>query len=209
MTPKDIHKIVLQGGSDHLGVFGGERHGGVNLQQIPDEITPCLYYLHIATGGKIKNYLEIGAASGGLTYLVNEIFSPEVIILVDDNKHGKSKWRKGILKDVKREEIIGDSQSDKIIQAVKNYCILFDLVVVDADHRYMGVYNDINNYKHVCQDFLMVHDTVACKGVKKAFEEFKEDYSFEFMEEFISESNLNPLGIGLFRRRMWNFPPKS
>ena len=197
MTPKQIYGLVIEGGSDHLKVFGGRKYGGVNLQQIPDEITPCLVYLQTQ---KITNYLEVGAASGGLTQLVNKVLKPEVIILVDNNHHSKSKYRKGILKGIDREEIIGDSQSDKIIQLVKGYPFLYDLVVIDADHRYRGVKNDIENYKVLCRDFLLLHDTVACKGVKRAFEELKEDESFVFMKEFISTTHPKPLGLGLFRR---------
>ena len=208
MTPSEIHQLVLESGSDHLKVFGGKRYGGVNLQQVPDEITPCLYYLYVS--GLVKTYLEVGAASGGLTYIVNKVLQPKAIVLVDNNLHGKSVYRKHILESVKRVEIIGNSQSSGTVKQVQLLHTMFDLVVVDADHRYHGVKQDIENYKSYCSHFLLLHDTIACKGVKKAKEEFENDSEFSLAREFISTEHRQPLGIALFRRNgRWNSQGKK
>jgi predicted O-methyltransferase YrrM len=198
MTPQEIHRLVLEIGSDRVGVFGGKYTGGVNLQQVPEEITQCLHYLNIAT--KIENYLEIGAASGGLTYLINKIFHPEIIVVVDNNSHTKSKYRANILKDVNHLQIIGDSQSKEVVGTIQGLPYKYDLVVIDADHRYEGTKKDVDNYKSLSRDFILLHDTVCCKGVKKVFEEFKEDEEFDFMDEFVSTTHHYPCGLGLFRR---------
>ena len=195
MTPKEIHKLVLDVGSDHLGTFSGAYRGGVNLQQVPDEIAQCLYYLQQAA--RMENYLEIGAASGGLTYLVSKIFHLKIIVLVDNNAHTKSKWRNSVLKNIKYMQVIGDSQSPQIVDTIKRMNYQFDLVVIDADHRYVGVKKDIDNYKQFCRGIMFIHDTVACKGVKKAFEEFKQDGDFDFMSELVSSTSPK-CGIGIF-----------
>lgn len=194
---KKLYELVNSVGSDHLRVFGGTKRGGVNLQQIPDEIVPCLHYLR---SKRIRNYLEIGAASGGLTYVINEVLAPTIIVIVDNNHHTKSKYRKNILKEVKYEEVIGDSQSEKVVNRVKNFGHMYDLVVVDADHTYLGSKTDIENYKELCRDYLLLHDTVACKGVKRAFEELQEDEDFSLIHEYVSTAHSHSLGIGLFRR---------
>jgi len=197
MTPKEIYQLVIEGGSDHLGVFGGKKRGGRNIQQVPDEISPCLYYLQMAS--TIENYLEVGAASGGLTYLVNEVFHPERIVLIDNNRHGKSNLRSTTLKNVNCMEIIGDSQSDHIINVVRNLGWEYDLLVIDADHTYRGVKQDYDNYSPFCRKYLLLHDTVACKGVKQIFEELKDSEDFDFIQEFISATSIK-CGLGLFRR---------
>lgn len=194
----EVVKTVIDAGSDHPR-FGGSKYGGANVQQMPDEIGPCLYYLQ---DKGINTYLEVGAAAGGLTFLVNKILKPKIIVLVDDNRHRKNSLRSKVLQGVDREEIIGDSQSEKIVNKVKGLGHTYDLMVVDADHSFEGVTKDLTNYANLCEKYLVLHDTVCCEGVKKAFENFKSDPRFQLVSEFRTTAYRSPCGVGLF----WRLP---
>ena len=93
ISVSDIEKL----GSDNLQVFGGTFEGGIHLQQIPDEIAPCLNDIET----DVKNILEIGSAAGGMAWLFNHVFNPDNIVIIDDNQHHKHILRKVILKDLK------------------------------------------------------------------------------------------------------------
>jgi cephalosporin hydroxylase len=192
----EVIKKASDAGVDHIR-FGGSKRGGVNVQQMPDEIGPCLYYLQ---DRGIQSYLEIGAASGGLTFLVNKILKPKRIVIVDDNKHRKNGLRSKVLRGVDREEIIGDSQSKKIVQKVKELGQSYDLIVIDADHSFKGVMADIKNYANLCEKYLVLHDTVCCKGVREAFERLQRDPRFQLVNEFKTTAYRDPCGVGLFWR---------
>lgn len=197
-TFDQIEQFILDAGSDSLAVFGGAYEGGVHIQQVPDELAPCILAI-LNSGEEVKSFLEIGAASGGTTYVLNHFFSPEKIVLIDDNGHPKHILRPDILKDVARQEIIGNSRHQTIIEQVNGP---FDLIVVDGDHSYEGVKADVDNYLPLLRKggFLILHDSILPDwGVPRMVKELKEGTTVLLVEEYVSES-APKCGVALFRK---------
>jgi len=85
MNVDEIKNIIEDFGSDSLKVVGGKFEGGIHLQQIPDEIAPCIFDLLELEkkGNPIKNFLEIGSASGGNAFIINYFFEFKKKVLID------------------------------------------------------------------------------------------------------------------------------
>ncbi len=199
-TCEEIEQFIIESGSDSLSVFGGNYEGGIHCQQIPDELAAFLFGL-ISSDTEINDYLEIGVAAGGTTYIINHYLNPSRIVLIDDNKHPKAVMRSEILKGISYHEIIGNSQNEEIIKKVKGG---FDLVIVDGDHSHTGVWLDIDNY---CIPFLrhkgvlMLHDSVMVNwDVPRVVKDLKQDKRFEFINEYVSKKHPIPCGITIFRK---------
>jgi predicted O-methyltransferase YrrM len=198
---EDIEQFIIDAGSDSLAVFGGTYEGGVHVQQIPDEFAAMVFDL-ILSGRAITDYLEIGAAAGGTTYIINHYFRPRRIVVIDDNLHCKANLRQGILEGVERREIIGNSHDQSVIdQAAGEY----DLIIIDGEHSYSGAMADVNNYLPFLNEcgFLVLHDSVtrswAC-AVPDVVADLKGDERVTFINEYISKTHPQPCGIAVFRK---------
>ena len=203
MTKEEILERILNSGSDSLRVFGGRYEGGYNLQQVPSEITDLLYVL-MNDGKKLNNFLEIGCAAGGNTRVFNDFFNFENIVLVDNNMHEKHGLRGDNLNGIKYSEYIGDSQTADANDFIKQTGLLFDVMIIDADHSYEGVKNDYFNYREFLADggYLIFHDTKACSGVLEFFEELKSISGGEGLEligEYVYTGSPR-CGLGLFKK---------
>lgn len=197
----EIEQFILDAGSDSLGVFGGKYEGGIHCQQVADEMAACI--AAILDGGRaIENYLEIGVAAGGTTYLFHHYFKPGTLVLVDDNQHPKASLRGQVLQGVLRQEIIGKSGSDLVRQEVAAIGTKFDLIVIDGDHTYHGVRADVDHYLPFLQagGYMMFHDSLVPEfGVGKVVAELKEAAGLDFIGEYASQTR-KPLGVALFRK---------
>ena len=197
----DIKSKIEDFGCDSLVVFGGKFEGGIFLQQISDEFANCILDILSLIRKSLSNYLEIGCATGGSTFTFNYFFKFDNIALIDDNRHKRAALRKQILKGIKYSEFIGDSHSIEAFKFVNNLRLRFDIMFIDGDHSYDGVKLDVQTYLPFLSrnGFLILHDTVACAGVKKMFEEVKQYHNLKLVGEYISKSHKPPLGIGLFQ----------
>ena len=197
----EIEQFIVDAGSDSLEVFGGTYEGGIHIQQVPDELAPCVKVL-LDSGEKVQNLLEIGAAAGGTTYLLNHFFGFDNIVLIDDNQHWKYELRPDILKGINRKEIVGNSRDQTVIDQVEGQ---FDILVIDGDHSYQGVNADIENYLPFLREggFLMLHDTATniwgC-DVPAVVEELKQLPGLNVVGEFISQKHPAPCGLALFQK---------
>lgn len=192
-----IEEFIAKMGSDSLEVFGGTFEGGIHIQQIPDELAPCIEAIQKL--GEVKSYLEIGVAAGGTTYVFNHYFHPE-ITLVDDNKHHKAKLRNAILDGIKRRELIGKSDGEDVLKAAREQT--YDVIVIDGDHTYSAVKIDTENYLPLLNKdgFLIYHDSVMKEwGVHRIVKELKKNKDLKFIGEYVSKKH-SPLGIAMFRR---------
>jgi hypothetical protein len=199
---EDIENFVIEAGSDHVQTFGGKFEGGSQIQQIADEIAPCIHAI-LESGHPIKAYLEIGACAGGTVFLMNQFLKPEKIVLIDNNRHPKHHIRPYILTDIEHIEIIGDSHAQGTIDALKLTDIIFDCILVDGDHSYPGCKMDVDIYREFLNDggFIILHDSQLKEcGVKQVVEEMKADEGFEFIGEYLSEKHTHVLGVALFRK---------
>jgi len=169
-----LKNLILDLGCDHIPTFGGKYEGGIHLQQVADEIAPCIYDLK-KYNHKFRNFLEIGAAAGGNAYLFNHFFDFDHVTIIDDNKHPKHRLRKEILKDVNYSEWIGDSHTVPAITYLESLNLNYDIIFIDGDHSYGGVLNDYIMYRDFLnyKGFIIFHDTYACKGVKEVVDNMK------------------------------------
>ena len=199
-TIEEIERFVINSGSDSLAVFGGEFEGGVRSQQVPDEFAPCIYAI-IESDIVVKSYLEIGVAAGGSTFLINHFFSPDKIVLIDDNQHPKASYRKYILVDVDHQLIAGWSTDLNVVEQVKQSGP-YDLMLIDADHAYAAVKIDAALYLPMLRPggFVIFHDSAYFPDdVGRVVSELKEDPGFEFIDNFISKVHA-PCGMALFKK---------
>jgi len=207
----ELETTILDLGVDDVPVFGGKYEGGIHLQQVSDEISECIYDLVNMNFNVKLNFLEIGAAAGGNTYLFNHFFNFENIAIIDDNKHKKYALRQEILKDVPHSEFIGNSHSEQAVKFLENLQCNYNIIFIDGDHSYEGVKQDFETYKKFLNysGFVIFHDTYFCEGVRRFANELKEEallfnphhndiQPIKFFGEYISEGK-RKLGITVFQ----------
>lgn len=202
MLRDELKKEILSLGSDNIGVFGGEYEGGINLQQRIDEIVPLIIFLE----RKVKNadFLEIGSASGGNTFVFNKYLDIKSTTIIDDNNHPKHNLRKDILKDIEYDEFVGNSQSDEAIEFIKNKDMLFDIIFIDGDHSYDGVRLDTLNYVEFLKPggFVIFHDTVTmnCRGIVQWMKELTDNKVIPDLE--YKKTFYDVLGITVYQKKI-------
>ncbi len=176
---------VREAGTDSLAHFGNgyAREGGYTLQQNPDEFAALTLLLWERCRG--RPYLEIGSASGGALRFLHEkcLFS----WLGSLDNHGHHRW---VEQDANwahfyMNRFVGDSHGEEARRqldawsspdmSVNNQSLREPLGVafVDGDHSYEGVTQDIALVRPLLRSgsLLVLHDIVACDGVRRAWEE--------------------------------------
>ena len=181
-------------------MFGTEYKGYIPLQQHPDEIAG---FFHTIRKHEVKRSLEIVSAGGGVSSLIQVFKSPDMLVIVDDNKHHQAPLRKVFIPEAK--EFIGNSRDRKIIWGVSELAP-FDLLFIDGDHSFQGVRHDLNAYSGLVRPggYMGFHDSQYWGGVKRVVEQLKTAqsfYGFDFIDEFITKRSSEPCGIALFKRR--------
>ena len=204
MNLEKIMKLVDDFGSDNISVFGGEFEGGIHLQQVKDEISPCVLEL-LKYKDSIKNFMEIGSAAGGNTYFFNHFFNFENITIVDDNNHQKHKLRDEILSELKYNEIIGDSHSIKTLKRVENLNIIYDIIFIDGDHSYKGVKQDTEMYIHLLKNggFVIYHDSSACPddvGLYTKQLTTHNEFNLIKIDEYLTKTHTRACGVVLYKK---------
>jgi hypothetical protein len=196
-----IEEYVKSIGSDDIPTFGGTWVGGAGIQQIPDEIAPCLYAM-LKSGERIDSYFELGVASGGMTKVMHHYFNPGTIVLVDTNEHARCKDRSQVLAEIKCIEIIGKSEDDHVLGRFLSLGYAYDAMMIDGVHYYLNVKKDVEKYAASLRNggFLMLHDSALVQwGVPRLVAELKNDPAWEFVGEWNSKV-MNPCGVALFQR---------
>ena len=185
----DIEQFIFDSGSDDLPTFGGSFEGGIQSQQVPDELSRCIKAI-IDSGEKLDSYLEIGATAGGSAFIMHYFFNCRTIVLIDNNQHPKAHIRPYVLRDIPHDEIIGNSHDLSTVNILRSWGVTFDVILIDGDHFYEGVKADINNYCEFLRDggFLIFHDSRigAPYGTYKVAQGLLEDYRWELVDEYVS-----------------------
>ena len=192
----DMIRRVQEAGTDSLSHFGnGYTHeGGLYLQQNPEEFAQLAMLLRERSAGDA--YLEIGSASGGAARFLHELVGFDAIVSIDDGKHPRASSQDDLLP---RHTIRfrGDSHSAHAATFFDGLTPKPTVAFIDGDHSYEGVTADINMVLPRCEPgaLVILHDTVACDGVKRAWEELLASGKVRRVAEFIGSDR--PLGIGV------------
>jgi predicted O-methyltransferase YrrM len=189
-------------GGGLTGIVGGKDN--LQLQQNPEEYARLLLFLKET---KAKSYLELGVGQGG-SFLLCSLFQPDIKIChaVDNcdyqrNAQGFSDQPFSIqnkveyLKKVKNIEVqYFNYFTDDFFNLGRTNT--YDIIFIDADHRYEGVKKDYENSLKILNSngFLIFHDIVNKDlGVKKFWNEL--DPSKKIHEFVYSIS----CGIGIYK----------
>ena len=165
-TKEELLSWLKTLGTASSAVFGGET-GGYRLQQHCAELAGLLALIQER---KINDYLEIGCAEGGLARVINDVFAPETIVVVDNNSNDSaSHYRIDNLRGITYVEVIGNSILDRTTRLVKRQLVYgADLVVIDGHHASPYPMEDFARYGPVVRKggVLVFHDTAHADGVK-------------------------------------------
>jgi predicted O-methyltransferase YrrM len=169
----------------------GERPGQGN--QDPDELNA---FLDLVRELGVRSYLEIGSRNGFSFWHVMQAIGPGgrgLSIDLSESVRTKANLLQ-TLADLRSagssvDVIFGNSQSPDIITKAK-VAAPFDLVFIDADHRYEGVARDFEVYRHLgCT--VALHDVAApdthmsdgyLNGVGRFWREIRGQYRYQEIE---------------------------
>lgn len=186
-------------GTDSLAYFGsGFTHeGGLSLQQNPDEFTALCLFLR--ERGPWQNYLEIGSASGGTCLtLFREVGFANVLSL-DNGQHPRApEQAKNFALIPGIRCYLGDSHAPAARRFLEeNLPGKVDVAFIDGDHSEQGVWQDMELTLPFCRPgaLVILHDTVACHGVEKAWLRSTRERLLRPLAEFIGEEY--PMGIAI------------
>jgi predicted O-methyltransferase YrrM len=194
---------VRAAGTDSLESFanGYSSEGGLSLQQNPDEFAALCVAL--ARFKPIRNYLEIGSASGGACRFLNDYLRFNQVFSLDDGKHPRANEQDENFRHVPSiQRFLGDSHSDEarrfLAQRVEG---TLDVAFIDGDHSYEGVAADLRLVAAFSRPgtLLIFHDTVACEGVRRVWRGGMKTGLFKGLAEFVGKTR--PLGIGVGQLR--------
>lgn len=200
----EILASAKDAGSCAPNSFGGNYLGGYYLQQVPEEITLLVHYLHEHNATSFSNFLEIGSASGGFAKFLYDWLDIRAVHIIDDNKHPTHRMRRKLLADSLSEEFVGDSGSSQCRRTLKKWGKKFDFVNIDADHSYQSVRNDtFLASKHLVNNAIITfHDSVVIPDVRRWCDELKSGAmnDIEHVKDFVNTRDPK-CGIALFQYR--------
>lgn len=140
----------------------GPKGQGWWIEQNPHELAT---FLNNLVG--VKKVLEIGTAQGGLYRFFRDKMGWDVYVIdISPPKpvHTKEKYYQG------------NSHSEEAVEWAKSRGP-FDLVFIDADHKYESVDKDYHLYTPLASSYVAFHDICGdrdCHGSKKHWDELKQ-----------------------------------
>ena len=172
MNLNEIREYIEAAGSDHAYTFDARFTGGYYVQQHSDEFAQLICYLQ---GFQFENYIEIGAAEGGATRILNELIKIKNTYIIDNNQHPNHKIRPENLKNIPHKEFVGDSHSPEALQWLVDQNVLFDFAFIDGDHSYEGVKKDTEMIVPFMKSkgYVLFHDTHMVPDVRRWANEIK------------------------------------
>jgi predicted O-methyltransferase YrrM len=123
--------------------------------QVYEEILNLAYWVK---GFQPHNILEIGFK--GSTFHILSKLSTGKKVAMDIEDAGRSVWSHYMMYDEEFKLFIGNSQTEEMKNKVKEFCPMFDLIFIDADHSYNGVKKDFELYKELLspRGAILFHD---------------------------------------------------
>lgn len=194
-------KRIREAGTDNLSFFknGYELEGGYSLQQNPDEFAALMMFLYWVCS-PYTTYLEIGSASGGTARMLCETLPFEYMVSIDDGKHHRYPELPKNFEGLPIEHLQADSHQEETRQWLRDLTIgsfVYDIIFIDGDHSEAGVWQDVQLClpHSALGTFVIFHDTVACDGVKKAWQRGARENLWVPVAEYVGAEV--PLGIGV------------
>jgi len=194
-----LRERIRAAGTDSLKDFqnGYTLEGGLSLQQNPDEFAALCVTL--ARWKPIRNYLEIGSASGGSCRFLNEYLQFNTVFSLDDGRHPRASEQEANFRTIPSlERFIGDSHSEDARRFLAQHVQgTLDVAFIDGDHSYEGASADLRLVSAFSRPGTIVifHDTVACEGVRRLWQRSMRTGLIKGIAEFVGEDA--PLGIGV------------
>lgn len=167
-------KEIRAAGTDNLGHFGNgyQFEGGLSLQQNPDEFAAAVACIKDLLPGDRHSYLEIGVASGGTLRFIAERVGFSRVFAMDDRGHARAGEQGANFEAMKVKPtcFYGNSHSKAAKDWVRFIVGKIDFAFIDGDHSYDGCRQDLEMMLPFAR-YVMLHDTVACEGVKRTWDE--------------------------------------
>jgi predicted O-methyltransferase YrrM len=198
-----LRDLVRNAGTDNLAHFGNGYtvEGGLFLQQNPDEFAALCLLLQ--RQGRIRNYMEIGSASGGTCRFLFEQVGFDHVFCLDDGQHPRARWQDENLAQVRNaKRFLGDSHSVEARRFLAdNVHGTLDVAFIDGDHSYEGVWADIRLAMSFSRPgtLFVLHDTVACEGVERAWLESIQRGLLTGLAEYIGDDKALGIAVGVVR----------
>jgi predicted O-methyltransferase YrrM len=196
---EQLRDRIRAAGTDSLSHFGnGYTHeGGLCLQQNPDEFAALTLFLR--ERGPHKDYMEIGSASGGACLFLSREVGFNSVLSMDNGEHPRAVEQSGHFAQIANfKQFLGDSHSEEARHFLEeNFEGKFDVVFIDGDHSYEGLWQDIQLMRPFCRrgTLMILHDTVACEDVRRAWFQSTREKILKPLAEFIGAEK--PLGIAV------------
>jgi hypothetical protein len=123
------------------------------------------------------SYLEIGTAEGNSMYVLAHALAPNArITYVDFGEKHTTPYRCEIVAGLETEgyrimAVLGDSHDQETISKAR---ALYDVVLIDAGHKFEDVIQDARNYGKMATRFIIFHD-INLPEVSEAFDLYKKE----------------------------------
>jgi hypothetical protein len=209
-TFQEIRQQIISNGLESDFYYKGSDavYGGYNLEQNPDELAAYIMAVKQIFPNGIPEYLEIGVAACGLVRTMCEFVGIEHVVILDDGSWQYAKRRENldeIERMTERLTILAlNSQSqdakDRLRETYQNSYP--NLVMIDGDHTYNGVWGDINTVLSVATNdtIIAMHDVVSAKdpGVDAAMAQAIVNKLLVLENIFVGDDN--KLGIAMLGR---------
>jgi hypothetical protein len=163
-------------------------------------------FAELAIKLKVKRYLEIGCRKGGTFAKIMLVTGAEYGLAIDLPESQETKDELTAVANFVHsatgaaiDVIFGDSQNSEVVDLARTKGP-FDLALIDADHRYVGVMNDWDNYHHLAP-VIAIHDIAAPEGhisdghINECGRFWRELKEGKRTEEFITPGSCMGFGI--------------
>ena len=167
------HTTIESGGNK---IFDGTFN---HLLQIPDELCELIFFLkkyEKENKLSLKSFLEIGFSHGLTNTILNKFFNFTKNVAVD--RLGAHLNGTTLLANLRFKNLVllsSDTNSKNTIENIKKLG-LYDIIFIDADHKYESVKKDYYNYKNFLskKGLIIMHDIfLPNSGSKKFWNELK------------------------------------
>lgn len=118
---------------------------------------------------KVRRYLEVGCRNGDTFYSVMKTIGVGgfgLAVDLPENSSSKSNLIETVSElnriGIAAEVLFGDSQSPAVVEEAAIHAP-FDMILIDADHRYEGVKRDFETYGRLAP-VIALHDITAPRG---------------------------------------------